>query len=174
AAGVLLTGGAVDRAVLEQIVAGSGGRIHIALENCPNQTVLFGERDDIDPVAARLKEQGAICVPLAFERGYHTPLIAEADPILRTLDESLDIGPARHAALQLHDGRVVPGRTGGDPRAGDAADLQSGAVPAGDRESLCERRADLHRGGARGQSDGVRPRHAAAAAAPCSAVEHGG
>src|SRR5262249_6568743 len=93
--GVLLTVGAVDRAVLEQVVAGCDGRIHIALENCPNQTVLFGERGDIEPAAARLKTLGAICVPLAFERGYHPPLIGEAEPILRALYDSLDVGPAR-------------------------------------------------------------------------------
>jgi acyl transferase domain-containing protein/phosphopantetheinyl transferase len=107
-AGVLLTVGAVDRAVLGQIVAGSGGKIHVALENCPNQTVLFGERDDIDPVAARLKEQGAICVPLPFERGYHTPLIAEADPILRALYDSLDIGPARTPLYSCTTAELFP------------------------------------------------------------------
>ncbi|HTO81009.1 MAG TPA: beta-ketoacyl synthase N-terminal-like domain-containing protein, partial [Methylomirabilota bacterium] len=106
--GVLLTVGAVDRAQLEQLVASFGGRIHVALENCPNQTVLFGEQADVDRLAVRLKEAGAICVPLPFDRGYHTPLITEAEPILRELYDNLDVGPGRVPVFSCTSAELFP------------------------------------------------------------------
>jgi acyl transferase domain-containing protein/phosphopantetheinyl transferase len=106
--GVLLTVGAVETTHLEQIVASFGGRIHIALENCPNQTVLFGERPDIDQLTVRLKEKGAICMPLPFDRGYHTPLIAEAEPILRQLYDNLDVGSGRVPVVSCTSAEPFP------------------------------------------------------------------
>lgn len=94
-AGTLLTVGAVDAAKLDQRVKSYGGRIHVALENCPNQTVLFGNPGDIDELASGLKSDGAICMPLPFARGYHTELYAETLPILRELYDGVDVGPSR-------------------------------------------------------------------------------
>jgi len=93
--GTLLTVGAVDAGMMSELVRSFEGRIHVALENCPNQTVLFGSPEDIDQLTARLKMLGAICMPLPFARGYHTELYTETVPILRQLYESVDIGPSR-------------------------------------------------------------------------------
>src|SRR5262249_36434937 len=93
--GVLLTVGAIDPKTLNERVRSFDGRIHVALENCPNQTVLYGDPNDIDRLAAQLKSLGAICVPLPFARGYHTSLYAGAVPILQRLYDSIDIGPSR-------------------------------------------------------------------------------
>jgi phosphopantetheine--protein transferase-like protein len=91
--GALLTVGAVDGALIDELVAGFEGRLYVALENCPNQTVLFGERADVDKATERLKEAGAICMPMPFDRAYHTPLFANVEPTLRTLYVDLDFTP---------------------------------------------------------------------------------
>jgi len=91
--GMLLTVGAIDRGLVERLVAESSGRIHIALDNCPNQVVLFGDSGEMDRLASRLKGDGAICMPLPFARGYHTSLVTAAAPALRQMYESFDIGP---------------------------------------------------------------------------------
>lgn len=93
--GALLTVGAAKPDLLRQILDGAGGRLHLALDNCPNQAVLYGEQDDIGEAAERLKDSGAICSSLPFDRAYHTPLLADVAPVLRRLYDSLEIGSAR-------------------------------------------------------------------------------
>lgn len=93
--GALLTVGAAKPDLLQQILDGAAGRLHLALDNCPNQAVLYGDQDDIGAAAERLKDSGAICSSLPFDRAYHTPLLADVAPVLRRLYDSLEIGSAR-------------------------------------------------------------------------------
>lgn len=74
--GALLTVGALDRAAVEAVLARSPGKLHLAMDNCPNQVVLFGTDADITAVSRLLTEQGAICSRLPFDRAYHTPLFS--------------------------------------------------------------------------------------------------
>lgn len=92
--GALLTVGAVAPEVIESVVTGSAGELHVALDNCPNQVVLFGSGPAVEKASAQLAEAGAICVPLSFDRAYHTPLLAGLHPALRQLYDALEIGPA--------------------------------------------------------------------------------
>ncbi|HYR88121.1 MAG TPA: beta-ketoacyl synthase N-terminal-like domain-containing protein [Terriglobia bacterium] len=106
--GALLTVGAIPKAELDEAVATFGGRLHIALENCPNQTVLFGTADDVKTISEKLIASGAICMPLSFDRAYHTPLFAESEPILRALYESLDVGPGHTPVYSCATTRPIP------------------------------------------------------------------
>jgi acyl transferase domain-containing protein/phosphopantetheinyl transferase len=90
--GMLLTVGGIDPARVEAVVENAGGRLHIALDNCPNQIVIFGTREDIEAASATLIEAGAVCVSLPFDRAYHTPLLGELEPRLRPLYDELDFG----------------------------------------------------------------------------------
>ncbi len=77
ATGALLAVGALPvEAVREQVVA-SGQDVVIAMDNCANQLVLYGGVEAIEAVQRVLAEAGAICLPLPFDRGYHTPAFAE-------------------------------------------------------------------------------------------------
>ncbi len=108
--GVLLTVGAIDLQVLDELVRKFGGRIHVALENCPNQTVLYGDPEDIKQLETELKSAGAICVPLPFARGYHTSLYAGTVPILQRLYDSMDIGPSRVPIYSCATAEPYPSR----------------------------------------------------------------
>ncbi len=77
ATGTLLTVGAVPRELVETLVATSGGQLHLAMDNCANQLVLFGEADPIRLAAQHLESEGALCSTLPFDRAYHTPAFAE-------------------------------------------------------------------------------------------------
>ncbi|MEM6415807.1 MAG: beta-ketoacyl synthase N-terminal-like domain-containing protein [Pseudomonadota bacterium] len=89
--GGLLTVGGVDPKSIIDMVDQSEGRLHLALDNCPNQAVLYGSSDDIGAAAERLKELGGICVSLPFDRGFHTALCNGADPYVRTVYNDLDV-----------------------------------------------------------------------------------
>lgn len=75
AGGALLTVGAVDRDRLLALVA-SDPALHLALDNCQHQAVLYGPRAQIEVVAAGLRAEGGLCTFLPFDRPYHTPLFA--------------------------------------------------------------------------------------------------
>lgn len=72
--GALLTVGALRPPQREALLARSDGRLQVAMDNCPNQLVLFGAREDITAVREELSAEGAICVELPFGRAYHTAL----------------------------------------------------------------------------------------------------
>src|SRR5919202_966906 len=96
--GALLTVGAVEPAFVQQLVDNSQGRLHLAIDNCPNQAVLFGSETEIDQAVTQLKEQGGICTRLPFDRAYHTPLFASVGAALKDYYNALD-GGSGHTCL---------------------------------------------------------------------------
>ena len=91
--GTLLTVGGIDPARVTQFVEASGGKLHLALDNCPNQMVIFGTGEDIEAAAAALKADGAVCISLPFDRAYHTPLLSDLAPRLRPIYDQQEVGP---------------------------------------------------------------------------------
>ena len=85
--GALLTVGAAPR---ERVMAlAEQAQIHIALDNCQQQMVLYGQRSQLEPVAAQLGREGGLCAFLPFSRPYHTPLFspnADLDAVYQNLD----------------------------------------------------------------------------------------
>ena len=90
--GVLLSVGGIAPALIEQLVDNSFGRLHLAMDNCPNQVVLFGSEDDIDAVVTQLKAAGGICTRLPFDRAYHTSLFEGVEKAMRPYYDGLDVG----------------------------------------------------------------------------------
>ncbi|HAJ60658.1 MAG TPA: 6-deoxyerythronolide-B synthase [Cyanobacteria bacterium UBA8543] len=90
--GRLMTVGGVNLSVVEKLVDASQGRLYLAMDNCPNQAVLFGSESDVEAVAAQLKTDGAICLPLPFDRAYHTPLFAGVGTAFRSYYDALEVG----------------------------------------------------------------------------------
>ncbi|HUG25188.1 beta-ketoacyl synthase N-terminal-like domain-containing protein, partial [Piscinibacter sp.] len=74
--GALLAVGALAHETVEAHIAATAPDVVVAMDNCANQLVLFGERGSIDAVQKALSEAGGICIPLPFDRGYHTPAFA--------------------------------------------------------------------------------------------------
>lgn len=96
--GSLLTVGAVEPAVLEEEVARFGGRVHVAMDNCPHQKVLFGEPSDIGALHDRLRALGGLCQQLPFNYAYHTPLL---EPMRETLLRYYEELPIRAPQVPL-------------------------------------------------------------------------
>lgn len=85
----------VPRGQLGDILAPFAGRVFLALDNCPDQVVLFGEPAALAEVSAQLSEAGAFCSELPFDRGHHTPLYQPHADMLRTLYGKFDFGPGQ-------------------------------------------------------------------------------
>ena len=74
--GALLTVGGVARDKILALVAADPD-IHLALDNCEHQAVLYGSRGKMEAVVEGLRGQGGMCTFLPFDRAYHTPLFAD-------------------------------------------------------------------------------------------------
>lgn len=75
--GALLAVGALPPDTVEQTLAEHGTDVMVAMDNCANQIVLYGAPEGIARVQKALTALGGICMPLPFDRGYHTPVFAD-------------------------------------------------------------------------------------------------
>ncbi len=71
--GALLAVGALSQSVVEEQIDALNKGVVIAMDNCANQLVLFGDKASIESLKKSLSDVGGICIPLPFDRGYHTP-----------------------------------------------------------------------------------------------------
>jgi len=85
----------VPRDRLDGILAPFEGRVFLALDNCPDQVVLFGEPDALAETTAQLTQAGAFCSELPFDRGHHTPFYQPHADMLQRLYRTFDFGPGR-------------------------------------------------------------------------------
>jgi acyl transferase domain-containing protein/phosphopantetheinyl transferase (holo-ACP synthase) len=75
--GALLAVGALPAEAVDGYLAQHGRGVQVAMDNCSNQMVLYGSVADIARAQEGLTALGAICMPLPFDRGYHTPAFAD-------------------------------------------------------------------------------------------------
>jgi len=75
--GALLAVGALPHATVEEHMRSVAKEAVIAMDNCANQLVVFGSPESMDKLAQSLAAVGGICLPLPFDRGYHTPAFGE-------------------------------------------------------------------------------------------------
>lgn len=92
--GTLLSVGGLDATMREALLAGDHG-LQLAMDNCPNQLVLFGAPEATEKLRESLSAQGAICQALPFGRAYHTPLFKPMADAFRDYFRDLDFGPGR-------------------------------------------------------------------------------
>ncbi len=62
-----------DAATVSEIARGAGDRLHVAMDNCPHQTVVAGAQEDVERFVEELNRRGLIYERLRFDRPYHTP-----------------------------------------------------------------------------------------------------
>jgi acyl transferase domain-containing protein/phosphopantetheinyl transferase len=70
--GVLMAVGALPQATVDEQISALGNKVVVAMDNCSNQLVLYGQEDPIAALQESLAAMGGICIPLQFNRGYHT------------------------------------------------------------------------------------------------------
>ena len=91
----LMTVGLADPEIVTSLVKEHSGDLYVAMDNCPHQVILCG----IDPVISRaynrLREEGAICGLLPYDRPYHTPLYQEvSDHFLQFFNNQKIVSPS--------------------------------------------------------------------------------
>lgn len=90
--GALLTVGAVDRSRILALIDGSDGALHLALDNCLHQAVLFGLPEAIAAAAEVLRGEGGLCSILPMDRAYHTPLFQAVAQAVEAFYQSIPVG----------------------------------------------------------------------------------
>lgn len=92
-AGVAVSG--ADRARVERALAAHEGRAFLALDNCPHQVVLLGERSAIEAIAAELRAEGAALLDVSLGAPFHTPLFAHASASMSAFYDRLGVRAPR-------------------------------------------------------------------------------
>jgi acyl transferase domain-containing protein len=89
--GALLAVGALDAATVEAQIASAEGVV-VAMDNCSNQIVLYGPAQSIAQAQAALSKLGGVCIPLAFDRGYHTAAFSDASAAFLEYYKEIKLG----------------------------------------------------------------------------------
>lgn len=93
--GTLLTVGGLEESVLQERIANAPFPIHLAMDNCPNQVVLFSQNTNEQDLAAlveHFQEVGGICMRLPYGRAHHTPLNTPVRDTLLAFYKTLPMG----------------------------------------------------------------------------------
>ncbi|MGH9223005.1 MAG: type I polyketide synthase, partial [Acidimicrobiales bacterium] len=88
---------AADREQLEAVAREAGGDVFVAMDNCPHQGVLVGERTAVARARAVADRDGLIYEELAADRAVHTPLFAPYSGQLQEAFAGLVFRPGRTA-----------------------------------------------------------------------------
>ncbi|PYQ19622.1 MAG: 6-deoxyerythronolide-B synthase, partial [Acidobacteria bacterium] len=101
----LAGGDDVPRAALVAVGADSGtvsslagdgrGRMFVAMDNCPHQTVVAGSEEAAARLAEELRRRGLLYERLPFDRPYHTPLFERYSEGLEAFFSRWVVAPAR-------------------------------------------------------------------------------
>jgi len=94
---------------VERAVAEIGGDVWCCNYNCPGQTVIGGDRADVEKAAARCLELGAKrCLTLNVSGPFHTPFMAPAAEALRGRFQSLALSNMRIPVVFNATGTLLP------------------------------------------------------------------
>jgi acyl transferase domain-containing protein/phosphopantetheinyl transferase (holo-ACP synthase) len=105
--GALLNVAALPRVDFDTILARHRD-IHFTMDNCPNQTIVFGARENIDAFQRDAVAMGAVCTLLPISWGYHTPFVAPMAQSFGTLFEGVDLAEPSPAVRLYSCGTAAP------------------------------------------------------------------
>lgn len=105
--GALLAVGALPPATVEALVA-QAGDVVVAMDNCDNQIVLYGTSEGIERVHALLAREGGICLPLPFDRGYHTAAFADVSTAFLQYYKDVKLGRPQTPLYSCASADVFP------------------------------------------------------------------
>jgi acyl transferase domain-containing protein/phosphopantetheinyl transferase len=89
--GQMISVGGIDDAALTHILEAGAERALVALDNCPNQKILFCEADNADALVTRIQRGGGLCAAIPLDRAYHTAHFAGLSDVLRALYDDMEI-----------------------------------------------------------------------------------
>ncbi len=88
-----------DEAVMESFIEKHEGSVYLAMDNCPQQKVLFFLEQHFDELRDELIGLGVICFPLYFDRAYHTELFEVEMPSIREVYDTFVLSPPKIPVL---------------------------------------------------------------------------
>jgi polyketide-type polyunsaturated fatty acid synthase PfaA len=89
AAGMLAVG--AERDQVEAVAGRVKGRLYVAMDNCPHQSVVVGDRAAVEEARALVQQEGWLHEFLSFDRAYHTQLFSPYTEHLRGVFAHLPI-----------------------------------------------------------------------------------
>ena len=107
--GALLAVGALDAATVQAKIAAFDGVV-VAMDNCSNQIVLYGPRDSMEQVQGILGKLGGVCLPLPFDRGYHTAAFSDASAAFLGYYEEIGLGTPKVPLYSCSSAAQFPDR----------------------------------------------------------------
>ncbi len=81
-----------ERERVEAVAAEAGGDVFLAMDNCPHQAVLVGERAAVERARDITQREQMIFEELSFDRAYHTRLFGPYAEHLRSVFDNVEIG----------------------------------------------------------------------------------
>lgn len=109
--GALLTVGALPMSIIEEQIKENGRRSVIAMDNCHNQVVLYGDAEAIDAVQNSLTTAGGICFRLPFNRGYHTTAFSDVSEAFLRYYADIGLGRPVVPLYSCASAELFPSRT---------------------------------------------------------------
>lgn len=110
--GRLLSVGALPLERVREVLA-ADPRLHLTMDNCTNQCILFGPTEAIATAHEALKRQGGFCSVLTLDRGYHTALMAPMAEAFRQLFENIEFAATSTALYSCVTAEPFPSEAGG-------------------------------------------------------------
>ncbi|MBV1861710.1 MAG: type I polyketide synthase, partial [Nannocystaceae bacterium] len=107
--GRLLAIGAMPIAQVRTRAESIDAAIVVAMHNCADQVVVFGPFESVDALEERLTGDGAICVRLPFDRGYHTPAFSAASAQFRGYYDDICMGAPTTTLYSCASAQPFPG-----------------------------------------------------------------
>jgi len=86
---------AAPREKIEPLLKELAPSVAVAIDNCPHQVVVAGDRAEVDAVLAQLRQAGVLCEILPFDRAYHTRAFERTLGPIRQFFEQLPLVPPR-------------------------------------------------------------------------------
>lgn len=89
---VLTSVGGADPIAVHEVLERSGGRLVVAMDNCPSQLVVSGDEEATQQALDGLRGKGGLCERLPWGRAYHTEGFRPACPILAEYYATMGVG----------------------------------------------------------------------------------
>ena len=99
---------ATDRPAVDRVLEAWSGRVHVMLDNCPQQIVVFAAAGDLPLLSAELQATGALVTPTPFGRAYHTPLMSAHREMFMSFYAMCDLGPGEAPLYSASTARLFP------------------------------------------------------------------